>query len=293
MEALVQLDGVRKNYGEAIALHPTDLVFERGKTTVLIGPSGCGKSTLLRLIIRLLDPDAGTISFDGAPVTPVKIAQLRRRIGYVIQDGGLFPHLTARKNILLMASHLKWEAAKMNHRLAELCALTQFPETALDRFPLELSGGQRQRISLMRALALSPELLLLDEPLGALDPLVRAALQKDLKEIFARLKQTAILVTHDLAEAAYLGDEIVLMNDGRVVPARNAGRSAHAAGQRFCHRVHQRPTQPLHVMNAEQGAAVYPQPRDRPSQRAVCKPPLLGLLAALFPLRHPAWQSPS
>lgn len=217
MNALVQLAGVSKNYGNAAALHPTDLAFERGKTTVLIGPSGCGKSTLLRLIIRLLDPDAGSIAFDGGAINAANIAQLRRRIGYVIQDGGLFPHLTARRNILLMASHLKWDAARMNTRLAELCALTRFPETALERFPIELSGGQRQRISLMRALALSPELLLLDEPLGALDPLVRAALQQDLKEIFSRLKQTAILVTHDLAEAAYLGDEIVLMNEGRVV----------------------------------------------------------------------------
>jgi osmoprotectant transport system ATP-binding protein len=217
VNAFVQLAGVSKTYDGAIALHPTDLAFEREKTTVLIGPSGCGKSTLLRLIIRLLDPDAGTIHFDGAPITPANILRLRRRIGYVIQDGGLFPHLTARKNILLMASHLKWDAATMNKRLAELSALTRFPEAALDRFPIELSGGQRQRISLMRALTLSPELLLLDEPLGALDPLVRAALQKDLKEIFSRLKQTAILVTHDLAEAAYLGDEIVLMSEGRVV----------------------------------------------------------------------------
>jgi osmoprotectant transport system ATP-binding protein len=217
MNALVQLSGVSKTYGNAVALHPTDLDFPRGKTTALIGPSGCGKSTLLRLIIRLLDPDAGAIRFDGTPVTAANIADLRRRIGYVIQDGGLFPHLTARKNILLMAAHLKWPDEKMLSRLAELCALTRFPEVALDRFPLELSGGQRQRISLMRALMLSPELLLLDEPLGALDPLVRAALQKDLKEIFARLNQTAILVTHDLAEAAYLGDEIILMNEGSVV----------------------------------------------------------------------------
>src|SRR3954464_633003 len=217
MPALVQLHGFSKKYGAALAVHPTSLDFGRGKTTVLIGPSGCGKSTLLRLIIRLLEPDAGTIRFDGALITPLNISELRRRIGYVIQDGGLFPHLTARKNILLMASHLKWSPHKMNSRLAELSALTRFPEDALDRFPLELSGGQRQRISLMRALMLSPELLLLNEPLGALDPLVRAALQKDLKEIFQRLSQTAILVTHDLAEAAYLGDEIVLMNEGRVV----------------------------------------------------------------------------
>ena len=184
---------------------------------MLIGPSGCGKSTLLRLIIGLLAPDGGTIEFDGAPITFSNIAQLRRRVGYVIQDGGLFPHLTARRNVLLMATHLKRPAAEMNQQLAELCTLTRFPQTALDRYPVELSGGQRQRISLMRALALSPELLLLDEPLGALDPLVRAGLQKDLKEIFARLKQTAILVTHDLAEAAYLGHRIVLMNEGRVV----------------------------------------------------------------------------
>ena len=217
MNALVELNGVSKSYGATAALHPTDLAFARGKTTVLIGPSGCGKSTLLRLIIRLLDPDDGTVRFDGQAITPANISELRRRIGYVIQDGGLFPHLTARKNVLLMASHLKWTTDKMNSRLAELCALTRFPEAALDRFPLELSGGQRQRISLMRALMLSPELLLLDEPLGALDPLVRAALQKDLKEIFQRLEQTAILVTHDLAEAAYLGDEIVLMNEGRIV----------------------------------------------------------------------------
>ena len=217
MNALVELKGVSKAYGATAALQPADLAFARGKTTVLIGPSGCGKSTLLRLVIRLLDPDAGTIRFDAETISPANISALRRRIGYVIQDGGLFPHLTARKNIVLMANHLKWTPDKMKSRLTELCALTRFPEKALDRFPLELSGGQRQRISLMRALMLSPELLLLDEPLGALDPLVRAALQKDLKEIFQQLNQTAILVTHDLAEAAYLGDEIVLMSEGRVV----------------------------------------------------------------------------
>ncbi|MGZ5003840.1 MAG: ATP-binding cassette domain-containing protein, partial [Chthoniobacterales bacterium] len=175
------------------------------------------KSTMLRLIIRLLEPDSGEIKIDGATVSASNIAQLRHRVGYVIQDGGLFPHLTARGNVLLMARHLKKSPNEMSAKLTELCALTRFPSEALDRYPVELSGGQRQRVSLMRALALSPELLLLDEPLGALDPLVRAALQKDLKEIFQQLQQTAILVTHDLAEAAYLGDRIVLMNEGRVV----------------------------------------------------------------------------
>src|SRR5947209_5913140 len=212
MEALVQLTGVSKRYGATAALEPTDLSFARGKTTVLIGPSGCGKSTLLRLIIGLLEPDTGEIQFEGSRITRDSVKALRHRIGYVIQEGGLFPHLTARGNVLLMANHLH-----KNVQLAGLCSLTRFPNEALDRYPAELSGGQRQRVSLMRALALSPDLLLLDEPLGALDPLVRVALQKDLKEIFERLQQTVILVSHDLAEAAYLADEIVLMNEGRVV----------------------------------------------------------------------------
>ena len=217
MSALVQLVGVSKTFADAAAVHAIDLSIDRGKTTVLIGPSGCGKSTLLRLIIGLIQPDSGEIQFDGARLTVEKIDVIRRRIGYVIQEGGLFPHLTARANVLLMARHLGREEREMFSRLSELCALTRFQENLLDRYPLELSGGQRQRVSLMRALMLSPELLLLDEPLGALDPLVRAGLQKDLKEIFARLQQTALLVTHDLAEAAYLGDVIVLMNEGRIV----------------------------------------------------------------------------
>ena len=216
MPALVHLVDIAKSYGETIAVVPTDLEIERGKTTVLIGPSGCGKSTLLRLIIGLIEPDAGSVLFKGDAIDSEALTQFRRRVGYVIQEGGLFPHLNARSNVLLMPRHLGKPETEMNERLRELSDLTRFPSNALDRYPTELSGGQRQRVSLMRALVLSPELLLLDEPLGALDPLVRAALQKDLKEIFARLKQTAVLVTHDLAEAAFLGDVIVLMHEGRI-----------------------------------------------------------------------------
>src|SRR5216110_3904390 len=217
MSALVKFEDVCKRYGDAIALYPTNLSVESGKTTVLIGPSGCGKSTLLRLIIRLIEPDSGSIEFNGEPITADTIGTLRRRIGYVIQEGGLFPHLTARANVLLMARHIGKSEDEMQNRLLELCKLTRFSVNLLSRYPVELSGGQRQRVGLMRALMLSPQLLLLDEPLGALDPLVRAALQKDLKEIFVRLQQTALFVTHDLAEAIYFGDEIVLMNDGRLV----------------------------------------------------------------------------
>ena len=217
MHPLIELVGVCKSFGGTAALHPTDLAFPPGLTTALIGPSGCGKSTLLRLIIALLKPDTGKIIFDDLEVTETSAQQVRRRVGYVIQEGGLFPHLTARANVLLLSRHLGRPASQMEERLEELCALSRFPRNGLDRYPAELSGGQRQRVSLMRALMLSPEVLLLDEPLGALDPLVRSSLQQDLKEIFARLKQTAVLVTHDMGEAAYLADEIVLMNEGRIV----------------------------------------------------------------------------
>jgi osmoprotectant transport system ATP-binding protein len=214
---MINLSSVSKKFGTTVALHETNLDVSAGKTTVLIGPSGCGKSTILRLIIGLLEPTGGTIEIDGDRVTSTNILSLRRRIGYVIQEGGLFAHLTARQNILLMAKHLKQPAEQMETRLHELCELTHFAERALLRYPVELSGGQRQRVSLMRALMLQPAVLLLDEPLGALDPMVRARLQDELKEIFKRLQQTVIMVTHDMAEAGFFADCIVLLNEGCIV----------------------------------------------------------------------------
>jgi osmoprotectant transport system ATP-binding protein len=214
---MIELESVGKKFGTTTALHQTDLCFATGKTTALIGPSGCGKSTILRLIIGLLEPTTGTIRIEGQAVSPSAILALRRRIGYVIQEGGLFAHLTAAQNVVLMAKHLHQPAEQMQMRLRDLCELTHFPENALTRYPVELSGGQRQRVSLMRALMLEPSVLLLDEPLGALDPMVRARLQDDLKEIFQRLEQTIVLVTHDMAEAAFFANLIVLLNEGRVV----------------------------------------------------------------------------
>ena len=214
---MIQLRSVSKSYSGVPALHPTDLTFEAGKTTVLIGPSGCGKSTVLRMIVGLIHPTNGEVHFEGKPVTDQTASSIRRRMGYVIQDGGLFPHLTAEQNVLLMARHLNKPATESSKRISELCDLTRFPREGLPRYPVELSGGQRQRVSLMRALMLQPDVLLLDEPLGALDPMVRASLQTELKEIFQRLRQTVVMVTHDMAEAAFLGDSIVVMNEGRVV----------------------------------------------------------------------------
>jgi osmoprotectant transport system ATP-binding protein len=214
---MIKLRSVSRTFGTTVALHETNLDVSAGKTTVLIGPSGCGKSTILRLIIGLLEPTSGTIEIDGDRVTPTNILSLRRRIGYMIQEGGLFAHLTARQNVLLMANHLKQPVERMETRLLELCELTHLPESALQRYPVELSGGQRQRVSLMRALMLKPSVLLLDEPFGALDPMVRARLQDELKEIFRRLQQTIVMVTHDMAEAGFFADRIVLLNEGRIV----------------------------------------------------------------------------
>jgi osmoprotectant transport system ATP-binding protein len=183
----------------------------------LIGPSGCGKSTLLRLIIGLIAPDHGEIRLHELPVIPETHARVRMRIGYVIQEGGLFPHLTAAENASLKARDLGWSPTRIGERLHELAGLTRFSSDLFERYPAQLSGGQRQRIGLMRALMLDPEVLLMDEPLGALDPIIRSRLQTELKQIFQRLNKTVVLVTHDMAEAAYLGDQIALMNEGGVI----------------------------------------------------------------------------
>ncbi|MEM1043373.1 MAG: ATP-binding cassette domain-containing protein [Bacteroidota bacterium] len=214
---MLTLRHVSKAFGSTHALRDVSLTAASGQTTALLGPSGCGKSTLLRLMIGLLRPDSGTVQFEGEAVTPQSAERLRRRMGYVIQDGGLFPHLTARENVTLMARHLGQPSEQIERRLRDLASLVKLPLGALDRYPVQLSGGQRQRVGLVRALFLDPDVLLLDEPLGALDPLIRADLQDDLRAIFRDLGKTVVLVTHDVGEAAYLGDTLVLLRDGEVV----------------------------------------------------------------------------
>jgi osmoprotectant transport system ATP-binding protein len=211
---MLTVEQVSKRYGAQQVLDPVSHAFRAGATTVLLGPSGCGKSTLLRICVGLLIPDSGQVIFDDIPLTPANILTLRHRIGYVIQEGGLFPHLSARDNVTLLARYLK---KSFGTRLQELTDLVQLPNASLDRYPKDLSGGQRQRVSLMRALLLDPDLLLLDEPLGALDPLIRYELQNQLKLIFQELGKTVVLVTHDLAEAAYLAEEVLLMGNGKIL----------------------------------------------------------------------------
>jgi osmoprotectant transport system ATP-binding protein len=207
---MFRLRGVQKTFGGQLAVD-VDLDLARGRTTVLLGPSGCGKSTLLRLCMGLVLPDAGEVRFDGVALDRAA----RRRIGYVIQEGGLFPHLTAAENVALPARGRP--RGELDARLAELAELVQLSPSLLLRYPLELSGGQRQRVSLMRALMLDPEALLLDEPFGALDPIIRAELQQDLRRIAHTLAKTVVLVTHDLGDAATLADEVILLRAGRVV----------------------------------------------------------------------------
>lgn len=214
---MLELTGVSKSFGDTVALTPTDLTIDEGATTVLIGPSGCGKSTLLRLMIYLIEPDSGSVRFESTQFTQQGALSLRHRMGYVIQDGGLFPHLSARDNIALLARHLGWKEEQVEQRLFELIDLTHFPPEGLDRFPVQLSGGQRQRVSLMRALMLDPHILLLDEPLGALDPIVRSELQHELREIFRAVNKTVVMVTHDIGEAGFFGDVILLMREGAIV----------------------------------------------------------------------------
>lgn len=214
---MLELREVSKSFGTTRAVDRFSLTVDEGATTVLIGPSGCGKSTILRLIIGLVVPDGGEVVFEGNTLTQDTIYDVRRRVGYVIQEGGLFPHLSARQNITLMARQLDWSEKRIRARLDDLTALTGLSVERLEDFPAQLSGGQRQRVSLMRALMLDPDLLLLDEPLGALDPLIRSDLQEELRDIFRQLHKTVLLVTHDMHEAAFFGQTIVLMRDGRIV----------------------------------------------------------------------------
>jgi osmoprotectant transport system ATP-binding protein len=214
---MIAVRGVSKRFGSTVALDGVSLDVAPGTTHVLLGSSGSGKSTLMRVILGLVAPDAGEVRVEDVPVTPDGRRHLVGRVGYVVQEGGLYPHLSVHGNVALPAQAVRWPRARTDARVRELAALVGFDDGLLGRYPGQLSGGQRQRVGLMRALVLDPPLLLLDEPLGALDPIVRAGLQDELRGIFARLGKTVLLVTHDVREAVLFESTITLLRGGRVV----------------------------------------------------------------------------
>jgi osmoprotectant transport system ATP-binding protein len=215
-------DRVTKTYpsGNRSAISELSLDVGRGKLVVLLGPSGCGKTTLLKMTNRLIEPDSGSISIDGIDIESVPAPELRRRIGYVIQQTGLFPHMRVEDNIAVVPKLLKWDKQRTNARVDELLVLVGLPpESYRRRYPAQLSGGEQQRVGLARALAVNPDTMLMDEPFGALDAITRAKLQLELRRIHQDLGQTIMFVTHDIDEAVRLADEIVIMREGRILQA--------------------------------------------------------------------------
>ena len=230
---MIRFDSVSKSYQEKSAVNQLNIKIPTGKITVLIGPSGCGKSTTLKLINRMIDPDAGTVLIDNRPVIDRPSHSLRLEIGYVIQEVGLFPHLTVDENILIVPRLLKWEDRRKRERSTELMRLIGLPESYLRKYPHELSGGEAQRVGVARALAADPIVLLMDEPFGAVDPLNRTVLQDEFAAIQSKLQKTVVFVTHDIDEAIRLADHLIIMKEGEVVQADSPEKILNQPRNRF------------------------------------------------------------
>ncbi|MDX9916933.1 MAG: ABC transporter ATP-binding protein [Gudongella sp.] len=215
---MISFSGVSKSFGDFLAVDDLTVTFESGEIIVLIGPSGCGKTTTLRMINRLIDPSEGTITIDGVDITKTDPVELRRDIGYVIQQIGLFPHMSIAQNVGLVPLLKKYSEEQRKKRVEELLEFVGMPPDKFsDRFPSELSGGQQQRIGVARALAADPQIILMDEPFGALDPITRSTLQDELLSMQDKLNKTIVFVTHDMDEALKLADKIAIMKDGKIL----------------------------------------------------------------------------
>jgi osmoprotectant transport system ATP-binding protein len=214
---MIEVQNVSKTFGSSTVLSELSFTVPKGDTCALLGLSGSGKTTAMKLICGLIKPDSGSITVRDIPVKQSRLSEVRSQLGYVIQDGGLFPHMTAYQNISIVGRQAGWRDERIQTRLNELAELTKLHLSELTNYPRQLSGGQRQRVGLMRALLLDPPILLLDEPLGALDPITRSELQGELRELCTRLKKTVLLVTHDLFEAGYLARQIMLLHKGQIV----------------------------------------------------------------------------
>lgn len=219
--SILALKSVSKAYGDTHALDNVSLDFAKNLITAIIGRSGCGKSSLLRVCNGLVIPDTGQIRVFGEPLDYDNLPPLRRRLGYAVQGTGLFPHLSARQNITLLASLEGWDSERVEQRLTELLQLTHLHYDLLDNYPHQLSGGQQQRVGLCRAMMLGPEILLLDEPFAAIDPITRMDIHRQLLELHRAEPTTAVLVTHDMREAMQLADHIVVMDKGRISSSKS------------------------------------------------------------------------
>jgi len=214
---MIELRNVTKSYGNHEAIRNLSISFPQNEISVLVGPSGCGKTTTLEMINGLVKPDAGEIMIDGKNLTEINLITMRRQIGYVIQEVGLFPHYDIFDNIALVPRLQKWNEERVNSRVHELMELVDLPSDQLQKFPLQLSGGQQQRVGVARALAADPQYLLMDEPFGALDPINRSRLQEEFLRIQKQLRKTVVFVTHDMDEALKLGGHIAIMKDGHLL----------------------------------------------------------------------------
>lgn len=214
---MLELQNISKTFEDRIVLSDVNLLVPKGATHALIGSSGSGKTTLLRITLGLISFDKGYVKINDQALLSFTQVEWADRIGYVPQDGGLFPHISGRNNVALIAKLRGWRRARIDERVEELRKVVDLDPEILSRFPREMSGGQKQRVSIMRAAMMDPAVMLLDEPMAALDPLIRRSLQQELKSIFQRLGKTVLLVTHDLGEAVYLAEQMTMLHEGRVV----------------------------------------------------------------------------
>ncbi|EDM36080.1 ABC transport ATP-binding subunit [Pedobacter sp. BAL39] len=230
---MIELSNVSKYFGSAKAVDGVSFSVNEGENLVLLGTSGCGKTTTLKMINRLINPDNGAISIKGKDIQQENPETLRRSIGYVMQNIGLFPHYTIYENIATVPKLLKWDTNKTRPRVMELMKKLHLPEELLDRFPAELSGGQMQRVGLARALVADPPLLLMDEPFGALDNVTRSSIQAEFKQLDELLRKTIIMVTHDVQEAFELADRICLMDKGKIMQIGTPSALLHQPANDF------------------------------------------------------------